>query len=99
MRVKKCLSCGGRLEKKIGLHKGVEYSAFKCDDCGEQIMDFAQATNYMDKAEKARQVTFSRWGQAIAIRIPVEIARAFKIKVKEKARIIAEKDGFKVIPA
>ncbi len=99
MRQKQCLSCDGMLEKKVGKHKGVEYSAYRCAECGEQIMDFTQAMNYMDNAEKSRQVTFSKWGQSIAIRIPVEIARAFKIKIREKARIITEKDGFKVIPA
>ncbi len=43
-------------------------------------------------------VTFSTWGQSLAVRIPKGIAKALHLKPKEKARIIQEKDGFRIVP-
>ncbi len=44
------------------------------------------------------EVTFSQWGQSLAVRIPKELAKALKLKPEEKARIIQEKDGFRIVP-
>ncbi|NYZ78478.1 AbrB/MazE/SpoVT family DNA-binding domain-containing protein [Candidatus Micrarchaeota archaeon] len=98
MKSEKCFKCGGKLEKISGMHKGIEYSALKCVSCGEEIMDLTQAKDFMKKAEEARQVTFSKWGQAVAVRIPADVVKAFKIKVRETGKLIREKDGFKIIP-
>lgn len=95
---KKCFSCGKEMNAVSGVNKGVEYRAFKCASCGEEIMDMTQARDYMARAAKARRVTFSMWGQAVAVRIPQEVVRAFKIKAKETGTLVTERDGFKIIP-
>lgn len=95
---KKCPECGGRLAPAKGIRKGIAYSALKCAKCGEEIMTLDQAASFLDEAQKMKTVTFSKWGQAVAIRIPVVAVRKYGIALKEKAKLSFEKDGFKVIP-
>lgn len=96
---KKCPECGGRMVQFAATRKGVGYTALRCEKCGEEIMTLAQAASYLDEAQKAKLVTFSRWGQSLAVRIPAEAVRKYGLGVKEKARILFEKDGFKIVPA
>ncbi|HIH19917.1 TPA: hypothetical protein HA244_01475 [Candidatus Micrarchaeota archaeon] len=71
----------------------------KCSKCGEEIMTMEQAVSFLDEAQKAKTVTFSKWGQSIAIRIPVQAVRKYHILLKEKGIMSFEKDGFKIVPA
>ena len=93
-----CTACGGRMEKVRGTHKGIGYSSYKCAACGEEIFTMEQTKDFLLAAEKARSVTFSRWGEALAVRIPAEVVRKFHLKDKEKGRLVEVKDGFKIIP-
>ena len=96
---KNCLECGGRLSKAAGVRKGVKYNALKCGKCGEEIMTLDQAASFLDEAQKMKTVTFSKWGQSIAVRIPVEAVKKYGITLKEKGMLLLEKDGFRIIPA
>ena len=49
--ITKCVECNGAIGKLIGANKGVAYSTYKCNACGEEIMDMAQARTYMKQAE------------------------------------------------
>ncbi len=95
---KKCVDCGGKLELVKGAYKGIAYSAYRCTSCGEEIMDMEQADSFMKSAEKARQVTFSKWGQSLAVRIPAQVARRLGIKNKQTGKLFYEKNGFRIVP-
>ncbi len=45
--MKKCAECGGKMERVSGTHSGIEYAAYKCLKCSEEIMDVQQAKVYM----------------------------------------------------
>ncbi len=96
---KKCPECGGKLVQVSGVRKGVRYSALRCEKCGDEIMTLEQAASYLDEAQRAKLVTFSKWGQSLAVRIPAEAVRKYGLSVKEKGRLLLEKDGFKIVPA
>lgn len=97
MKPKECF-CGSSMKKIRKTYRGVSYEAYHCDACGETVLDMNQARSFMAAAEKTREVTVSKWGQSLAIRIPKTIAEAFKLRQDAKARIIQEKDGFKIVP-
>lgn len=96
--MKDCFVCGGPLFLFEGIRKGVTYEAYRCKQCGEVTFDMLQAENYFRAAEKAKEVTFSQWGQSLAIRIPKQMVKALHLHPRKKARIIAEKEGIRVIP-
>ena len=50
--INKCLECNDTVEKLICANKGISYSAYKCNACGEEIMNMTQAKDYMKQAEK-----------------------------------------------
>ncbi len=82
-----------------GYRKGVRYSSLKCAECGEELMTMPQAKSFMRSAEKAKRVTFSKWGEALAVRIPAEAVRQYRLKAREKGAFVFEKDGFKILPS
>jgi len=47
---------------------------------------------------KTWERTFSIRDKSLAVRIPKELAKALHLKPKDKAKIIAEKDGFRIVP-
>ena len=96
--VKNCLECGRKLEKIVGTRKGIKYDALKCLECGAEIMTLEQAAEFLDEAQKAKTVTFSKWGESVAIRIPAQAVRKYGIHLKEKGKLLFEKNGFKIIP-
>ncbi len=98
MKKKACFDCGGAMEVFQGVRKGVTYEAYRCTQCRDVTFNMEQAEHYLTAAEKSKEVTFSTWGQSLAIRIPKELAQALHLKPKNKARIIAEKEGFHIIP-
>lgn len=94
--------CGGKRVEQFGHDLlEVQYRYWKCTKCGEKVLDMEQlheAANVYQKLKKAKLVRISKWGNAIAIRIPKEIVQEQKLKPGSTARIFPEKVGFKVIP-
>lgn len=98
----KCWECGGnRIELADKDPHGVVYNYWKCVKCGDAVLDMDQlheaAEQYRAMA-KAKRAKVSKWGTALAVRIPKEIATAQKIKPGVIVRIEEEKIGFRVIP-
>ena len=80
---------------------GVPYKFWHCMLCGEEVTDMTQLHETVEiyrKLKKAKLIKMSQWGNALAIRVPKEIAQKQKLKPGLTARIIPEKIGFKVIP-
>lgn len=88
-------------QKDVIEQDGIEFEAFKCSSCGEEIMNMKQlkalAGKYR-KLRKAKEVTFAKWGNSLAVRIPSDIAGEFKLSAGKHGIIMKEKKGIKIIP-
>lgn len=99
-----CPICKGKMEKVRDKIKedGIAFEAFKCQSCGEEIMNMRQLKLLADKyrkLRKAKEITFAKWGNSIAVRIPSEIAEEYKIKSGRSGIITKDKEGIKIIPS
>ena len=99
-----CPTCQkGTLEKKKDSieQDGIEFEAFKCSRCGEEIMTMKQlkalAVKYR-KLKNAKEITFAKWGNSIAVRIPSDIAEEYNIAAGRHGILIKEKKGLKLTP-
>ena len=91
--------CGGTYELKENTsEEGVVYDGFKCNSCGDVILDMEQARVFYKALEKIYNVSLSKWGESLALRIPASIARSLHLKPRQKARIIPDKNSFRVVP-
>src|SRR3989338_1002519 len=87
-----CPTCQGTMEKKKDSMEedGIEFEAFKCVKCGEEIMNMKQLKALAAKYKKlrnAKEVTFAKWGNSIAVRIPSDIAEQFNISVGKQGTL------------
>ena len=102
MKDRVCWECKGKMKEVRGEYEpGVEYRHWKCQKCGDEVLDMEQLEELALKHKKwrrAQATKVSKWGSALAIRIPKEIVIEQKIKVGEKFRFLKEKTGFKLIP-
>ncbi|MFH1209756.1 MAG: YgiT-type zinc finger protein [archaeon] len=100
----KCPICNkGEMEsiKDTIKEDNIEFEAFRCKHCGEEIMNMKQLNvlaNKYRKMRKAKEITFSKWGNSIAVRIPTDIANSYKITSGSNGILTKEKDGIKIIP-
>ena len=101
MKGKKCPLCNGKmiLIKDIIKEDSVEFEAYKCSACGEELMDMHQLKGIASKyreLRKAKDITFAKWGNSIAVRIPMEIVQQLKIKHGAHGLITSEGEGIKI---
>ncbi|MBI2110027.1 hypothetical protein HYT58_02545 [Candidatus Woesearchaeota archaeon] len=100
----KCPTCNkGKMERVIDKIKkdNINFEAFKCNSCGEEIMDMKQLkvlSNKYRKLRESREITFSRWGNSIAVRIPGEIIKEYNITSGIHGLLTTDKEGIKIIP-
>lgn len=93
-----CIECRSRREERTGVIGGVSQRYWKCTRCGDEVVDMEQLHEAAEKWRTLKGATFSKWGAAVAIRIPKELARQQKIRAGQEALIAPEKTGFRVIP-
>jgi len=98
----KCPICNkGVMERKLDIMEedGIEFEAYKCSKCGEEIMDMKQlnvlATKYR-KLRSAKEVTFAKWGNSIAVRIPKNLADEYNIKSGKQGLLTKSKKGIEI---
>jgi transposase-like protein len=88
--------------KDVVEQDGIEFEAFKCASCGEEIMDMKQlgtlASKYR-KLRKAKEITFAKWGNSIAVRIPSDLAKEYHIEAGKSGILTKDKEGIKIISA
>lgn len=80
----------------------IEFEAFRCANCGEEILNMAQLkslANKYRKLRKAKEIIFSKWGNSIAVRIPSDIVKEYHITSGKHGILTNDKDGLKIIPA
>lgn len=89
-----------RIKDKIK-EDNMEFEAWKCTSCGEELVNMEQlkalATKYR-KLRQAREVTFAKWGNSLAVRIPTEIVEELKIKPGKHALLNTEDEAIKITP-
>jgi len=98
--MKSCSECKGiMVEKNAKTPEGVSYNYFKCEKCGEEIVDMSQLHNVAQKYNimKKYHVKLSKWGLSIGLRIPKEIAKKYHFKDNEEVAIIPEEKGIRVV--
>ncbi len=98
--MKKC-SCNGKMkELKANTPEGVGYSYFRCEKCGEEIVDMKQLHNVAQKYREMKmfRAKLSKWGMSLGLRIPKELAERYHLKDNEEVTIIPEDKGIKIIP-
>lgn len=101
----KCPFCQkAMMEKKKDTIKedGIEFEAYKCSKCGEEIMTMKQLRELASKYRKlknAKEITFAKWGNSIAVRIPSDIVQEYNMRVGKHGTLTKEKEGIRIIPA
>ena len=91
----------GKMVKVISEIKqdGISFEALKCANCGEEIVNMIQlkvlAQKYRD-LRQAKDITFAKWGNSIALRIPSDIAEEFNIKSGKHGILTKDKDGLRI---
>lgn len=89
------------MKKDIIEQDGVEFEAYRCSKCGEEIMTMKQMRVLAGKYRKlrnAKEITFAKWGNSIAVRIPSDIAEEYHISEGKRATMTRDKKGIRIIP-
>jgi hypothetical protein len=97
-KYKKCWECGAVMEETVGTDSdGISYNYWKCSKCGEDVLTMDQLHELAEKEKKLLTVKISKWGNAVAMRIPKKIVETYNLVPGKEATIIPEKTGFKVV--
>ena len=100
----KCSVCQKGSIKKIKdiiEQDGIGFEAYKCLNCGEEILTMKQLKALAGKYRKLRQakdITFAKWGNSIAVRIPSDIVDEYNISAGKHGTMTKDKEGIKIIP-
>lgn len=95
---KVCIECSGKRLELIDVDPdGVKYRYWKCIKCGDEVLDMKQLHDAAVEFRKLSTAKISKWGSALAIRIPQEIVRKQKLKIGYEVQILPEKNGFRVV--
>lgn len=92
----KCPICPGKMneiEDKIEQDK-VAFTAYKCEKCSEEIMNMKQLKSLAVKyraLRRAKEITFVKWGNSLAVRIPQEFAQELHIEEGDHGLLKADK--------
>src|SRR3989344_4826469 len=99
--MKSCSECKGiMVERSAKTPEGISYNYFKCEKCGEEIVNMNKLHNVAEKYRimKRYHVKLSKWGLSIGLRIPKEITKKYHFKDNGEVAIIPEERGIRVIP-
>ena len=103
--VMQCPSCStGEMQrtKDIIEQDGIEFEAYRCKSCLEEILTMKQLKTLASKYRRlrmAKEITFTKWGNSIAVRIPKDIVRELNIEVGSSGILLKDKKEIKIIPA
>ncbi len=100
--MKKCSECNGKMkELKAKTPEGVEYNYFRCEKCGEEIVNMKQLHEVAQEYREMKRfhAKISKWGMSLGLRIPKALVKKYHLKENEEVAIIPEKEGMKIIPA
>jgi len=95
-----CPKCSGKMrEKKGNTPEGVSYNYFRCNSCGEEIVNMQQLHAVADKYRSMKKYTakLSKWGQSIGLRIPKPLLEEYSLKQNQEVTLIPEKNAIKIV--
>lgn len=101
MKCPTCLKETMELVKDTMEQDEVDFDAYRCSKCGEEIMTMKQLKVLAGKyrvLRKAKEVTFAKWGNSIAVRIPSDIVEEYGFDVGKHGLLKKDKEGIKIIP-
>jgi hypothetical protein len=99
--MKKCSECKSEMKELVAkTPEGFSYHYFKCEKCGEEILDMNQLHNVAQKYREMKRYNtkISKWGMSLGLRIPKELVKRYNFKDNEQVTMIPEKEGIKIIP-
>ncbi len=100
--MKKCTECKENMKELVAkTPEGFEYRYFKCEKCGEEILDMNQLHNIAEKYREMKRFNakLSKWGMSLGLRIPKELVKRYKLKDDKEVAIIPEEKGMRIITA
>ena len=85
--------------KDIIEQDSVEFEAYKCTSCGEEIVDMEQLHEVAETYRNLKKyhVKLSKWGLSLGLRIPKDLVKKYNLKSDNEVSIIPEKRGIKII--
>ncbi|MEM2139332.1 MAG: AbrB/MazE/SpoVT family DNA-binding domain-containing protein [Candidatus Woesearchaeota archaeon] len=95
---KTCSNCQNKMiELKSKTPEGIAYIYYKCQNCGEEILDMAQLNKVATEYRKIKRFNakLTKWGYNLGVRIPKELIK--KYNFKDNVIIIPENEGIKII--
>lgn len=98
--MRKCTECNGIMrEMEASTPENIEYNYYKCNKCGEEIVDMKQLHEVAEQYRilKKYQVKLSKWGLSLGLRIPKELVQKYRLKNEEEVAIIPEKKSIKIV--
>jgi len=98
---KTCNECGLPMKELSGsTPDGVKYRYFRCEGCGDEIVNTNQLHEVAMKSKAVKTYTakITRWGQSLGMRIPKELSFLHDLENSREVTIIPEKEGFRVLP-
>ncbi|MDD9953956.1 MAG: AbrB/MazE/SpoVT family DNA-binding domain-containing protein [Candidatus Woesearchaeota archaeon] len=79
---------------------GIGFDAYKCA-CGEEILDMQQMKALAKKyrtLRDAKKITFSQWGNSLAVRIPKDFVTDLSLANGTSGLITKDKKGIRIVP-
>jgi hypothetical protein len=98
--MKKCSECSGKMIEKTGeTPERVKYKYYKCNKCGEEIVDMKQLHHIAEKYRimKKYNAKLSKWGLSLGLRIPKDLVKEYGFSDDEEVTIIPEKRGILIL--
>ena len=99
--MKICSECKGDLKELAAkTPEGVKYRYFRCEKCGEEIVNMGQLHNVAQKYREMKRFNtkISKWGMSLGLRIPKELVKRYHLKDTKEVTIIPEEKGIKIVP-
>jgi hypothetical protein len=78
----------------------VGFTAYQCAKCGESLLNMRQLGELAGKyraLRKAKKITFSKWGNSLAVRIPQDFAKDLDIKEGDHALLKKTESGLEIV--
>ena len=98
--MRKCFKCNGKMKELIDkTPEGVRYQYYKCDKCGDEILNKDQLHIVAEKYREMKNfhAKLTKWGLSLGLRIPKELVKKYHLTANQEVTIFPEKKGIKII--
>lgn len=95
-----CVKCKLKMvEAEDKMSDGIPFNYHRCNKCGEELLDMRQLHELAEKYKAIRryQTKVSKWGESLAIRIPKELAKKYKLKANDEMQLVPDKGAIRLV--